>query len=112
MADTPRAIMIYKIAMHLLSETKSLFFRWEHQNKHRYYQVHLGKDMFQDFVLTKVWGGIGKSSGRIVHVAYSSYVEAISEIMKIILIREKRGYVMVSGQNNDTLNWSINIASS
>jgi predicted DNA-binding WGR domain protein len=89
--------------MQLLSGTKSLSFRWEHYNKQRYYQVHLGKDMFQDLVLTKVWGGIGKSNGRIVHVAHSSYAEAITELKKIIIVREKRGYLLVSGPCDETL---------
>ena len=57
--------------------------------------------MFQDYVLTKNWGGIGENNGRIVHVAYASYDEAIFELKKVILVRNKRGYLLVSDKYSD-----------
>jgi len=83
--------------MQVLPETKPIYYRWENILKQRYYQIHLGQDMLQHWVLTKVWGGIGKSSGRIVHVAYPSYSEAILALKDILIIREKRGYLLVIG---------------
>ena len=37
---------------------------WLNPEKARYYQVHLGWDLFGDWTLHKVWGGTGSSRGR------------------------------------------------
>lgn len=66
--------------------------RFEHKEKQRYYRIMLSQDLFGDWVITKVWGGIGKAGGRIVHVSYSSYEEAAVEIENILKIRRRRGY--------------------
>jgi len=70
--------------------------RWEHRSKQRYYEAHLGTDLMEDIVLTKVWGGIGKRNGRIIHVAYAAPAQALQALQKIIHLREKRGYTLVS----------------
>ncbi len=87
--------------MPLLKETESLFLRWEHPQKQRYYQIYLSKDMLQDYVLTKSWGGIGENSGRMVHVAYSSCTEAIAEVKKVTQVRKTRGYLLISDKSSD-----------
>jgi len=77
-----------------------LFLRWVHHQKQRFYQVYLGKDMLQDYVLTKSWGSIGESRGRVILIAYSSYAEAVTEVNKVIQVRRRRGYLLVNSKNN------------
>jgi hypothetical protein len=69
-------------------------YRWEHHQKQRYYRVLLIQDLFGDWVITKIWGGINQSSGRIVHLSCPSYETANIMIEQISKIREKRGYVL------------------
>lgn len=37
---------------------------WINPEKARYYQVFLDQDLFGDWTLLKVWGGIGSNRGR------------------------------------------------
>jgi len=69
-------------------------YRWENSHKKRYYCLILAQDLFGDWVITKVWGGINKASGRIVHLPCPSYEIAHSTIEKIARTREKRGYIL------------------
>lgn len=66
--------------------------RWEHSIKKRYYQIALTQDLFGDWVITKVWGGINQATGRIIHMACNTYEEAEIHIRKIQYTRKKRGY--------------------
>jgi hypothetical protein len=70
-------------------------YRWEHPLKQRYYQVILAKDLFGEWVITRVWGGIGKATGRITHLPCSTYDEGIILIEKISKTRLARGYETV-----------------
>jgi hypothetical protein len=79
--------------MTLPSNTEFLPIRWEHADKKRYYQIFLSCDLLGDWVVTKSWGGLSTSAGRITHVACSSLDEAKKLIAKIILMRTKRGYI-------------------
>jgi len=53
----------------------------------------LAQDLFGEWVITRVWGGIGKAMGRITHVPCSSYDEGLKLIDKITKTRLARGYV-------------------
>lgn len=66
--------------------------RFEHSEKQRYYRILLSHDLFGDWIVTRIWGGIGKASGRVTHIACSSYEEALMLIEKMIKIRKRRGY--------------------
>ena len=66
--------------------------RFEDRKKMRYYRILLSQDLFGDWVVTRVWGGIGKASGRIKHSPCSSYEDAITFIRNIAKIRIRRGY--------------------
>ncbi len=66
--------------------------RFEHPQRKRFYRVILSKDLFGDWVVTRVWGSIGKANGRIMHAPCSSYEEAILMIQTISKTRKRRGY--------------------
>jgi len=37
--------------------------RWVNREKARYYETHLSRDLFGEWILVKVWGGCGTSRG-------------------------------------------------
>ena len=71
---------------------------WVNPEKARYYQVHLALDLFGDWTLRKVWGGIGSSRGRMHNTAVPSYDEGVEQIREIAKRRGQRGYERVSRQ--------------
>lgn len=84
-----------QIMMEFPSKIESLFMRWKHHEKKRYYQVFLSRDLLGDWVLTKSWGGLTTSNGRVTHVACHSIDEAKVLIEKISRTRARRGYIEV-----------------
>jgi hypothetical protein len=68
--------------------------RWVHPNKKRYYRVFLSRDLLGDWVVTKSWGGISTSMGKVAHVACPSLEEAKKLIDTIASTRTKRGYIL------------------
>ena len=71
---------------------------WVNPEKARYYQVHLALDLFGDWTLRKVWGGIGSSRGRMHNTGVPSYDEGVEQIREIAKRRGQRGYERVSRQ--------------
>lgn len=69
--------------------------RWEHPEKKRYYQLFLSRDLLGDWVVTKAYGGLNTSVGRVTHVACSSLEDAKKLMSHIAQIRFKRGYVSI-----------------
>ena len=69
-------------------------YRWENLEKKRYYTISFSRDLFGDWVITRVWGGIGKATGRITHLPCASYEDGLKQIEKIARIRVNRGYVI------------------
>ena len=72
-----------------------LYLRFENHNTSRYYRIFLSKDMFDDWVLTKVWGGINKATGRVMHLPCEDLETAILRVQQLVKIRLKRGYLLV-----------------
>jgi predicted DNA-binding WGR domain protein len=77
-----------------MTEIEFLSLRWEHPEKRRYYKLMLSHDLLGDWVITKVWGGIGKAGGRIMHLPCFSYIEAQKLVEDITVTRGKRGYLL------------------
>ena len=77
-------------------EEPSQHYAWVHPAKARYYQVHLDRDLFGDWTLRKVWGGIGSSRGRMHNTDVPSYDEGVEQIRAIAKRRGQRGYERVS----------------
>lgn len=71
-------------------------FRWENPTTQRYYRAIISKDMFNTWIVSKVWGGIGKASGRAMHVPCNTLTEAYAMIKIIDRARTRRGYIAVS----------------
>jgi len=78
-----------------------LYVRFENKQANRYYRIILAKDMFDDWVLTKVWGGINQATGRITHLPCVTLDSAIQHVEHIIRMRIKRGYVIVDHKINE-----------
>jgi len=69
---------------------------WVNPEKSRYYRVHLDRDLFGDWTLRKVWGGIDSSGGRMHNTGVPSYDEGVEQIREIAKRRCQRGYECVS----------------
>lgn len=66
--------------------------RWINAEKGRYYQVDLVQDLFGDWTLILVWGGLESRRGRMRVVYVSSYAEGLERIASIAKRRQQRGY--------------------
>lgn len=78
-----------------------LYLRFENEQTNRYYRLLLSKDMFNDWVLTKVWGGINQATGRITHLPCESLANAMLLTQQAIRMRLKRGYLIVDKRIED-----------
>ena len=65
---------------------------WVITKSARYYQVHLDRDLFGDWTLLKVWGGIDSNQGRTHHPGVSSYEDGLGQVHEITRRRAQRGY--------------------
>ena len=66
--------------------------RWLHVAKARYYQAHLVKDLFGEWTLITVWGGLGSRLGRMHSTGVASYADGQAQIQKIAKRRQQHGY--------------------
>ena len=66
--------------------------RWINAEKRRYYQVDLVQDLFGDWTLILVWGGLESRRGRMRVVYAPSYAEGLERIASIAKRRQQRGY--------------------
>jgi hypothetical protein len=55
-------------------------------------QVFLDQDLFGDWTLIKVWGGIGSNRGRMHSTGVASYEAGIGLVDEIARRRARRGY--------------------
>jgi hypothetical protein len=69
---------------------------WIHPAKARYYQIHLDQDLFGDWTLLKVWGGLGSRRGGMHHAGLASYDHGIEQLREIAKRRSQRGYLTVN----------------
>jgi len=65
---------------------------WINPEKARYYQVSLDQDLFGDWILIKVCGGIGSNRGRMHSTGVASYEAGIELVDEIARRRSQRGY--------------------
>jgi hypothetical protein len=65
---------------------------WVHPEKARYYQAHLDRDLFGEWTLRKVWGGLQSRRGRLVSTGVGTYAEGVEMIEIIGRRRAQRGY--------------------
>ena len=65
---------------------------WINPEKARYYQIFLDQDLFGDWTLIRVWGGIGSNRGRMHSTGVASYEAGIELVDDITRRRSQRGY--------------------
>ncbi len=71
--------------------------RWENNEKHRYYEVIVGMDLF-GWVLTRIWGRKGTALGRVVHQPCQSFEEGREHIKMLSQQRKRAGYTLISSK--------------
>lgn len=76
----------------MINKSNPISYRFENSLNMRYYRVMLTKDLFEQWVVVKSWGGINKAGGRVLTVPCHSYDEALNLIEKLNCLRLKRGY--------------------
>ena len=69
-----------------------IYYRLENRCNQRYYKIILSKDLFNEWMITKAWGSLNNASGRIMHVHVPSYELAMLRIVKLLKVKQKRGY--------------------
>ena len=69
---------------------------WINADKARYYLVVLDQDLFGDWTLIKVWGGIGSNRGRMHSTGVASYEAGVELVDEIVRRRSQRGYTCTS----------------
>ncbi len=66
--------------------------RWTNPEKARYYEVHLVVDLFGDWNLITVWGGLDSPRGGMNRTAFASFAEGERALERIAKRRQRRGY--------------------
>ena len=69
--------------------------RWENTQTHRYYEARVVKNLFDEWEVFCVWGGIVTRLGGSTVIPVSSLDEAQSTLEKINARRTKRHYSQV-----------------
>lgn len=69
--------------------------RWENTITRRYYQCILEYDLFNELLLTIVYGGINSANGKIKKTYATSLQEATQRIDTLAKARYQRGYQIV-----------------
>jgi len=75
-----------------MHEGPDIRLRFENMSSQRYYEVHVQRDLFNLWSVTRVWGRKNSALGQIRHQACDSYLHAIHEVDTIIQQRRNRGY--------------------
>jgi len=70
--------------------------RWQRRDNGRYYEAHLARDLFGDWVLTRVWGRRDSAQGRVTHTPCDSYSQACKLLGQVTARRQARGYTQVT----------------
>ena len=78
--------------MEALTQQQSHHESWVHPEKARYYAVYLERDLFGEWNLRKVWGGMHSRRGRMRNTGVASYEAGLAVIGEIARRRVQRGY--------------------
>jgi hypothetical protein len=77
----------------MFNKTSNLpIIRWENATSRRYYLALLHKDLLQDWVLIKCWGGKNSRKGRMMTEYCKTYEEGCCKLNLLGKRRLKRGY--------------------
>jgi WGR domain len=67
--------------------------RWENAQTHRYYEVRVVKNLFNEWEVFCLWGGIGNRLGGSTVIPVTSLDEAQATLTKIAVRRTQRHYL-------------------
>jgi hypothetical protein len=62
----------------------------------RHYTALLHQDLFDQWILTKIWGARGSRLGRVVDVRLRDYAEGLAMLEAVKRQRARRGYLSIS----------------
>ncbi len=79
----------------LVDVAKWVSLRWEKAEPSRYYEARLRQNLWGEWEIQLVWGGIGTRLGRVSSTPLASYEEGLKSLEKIRKRREQRGYVLL-----------------
>jgi hypothetical protein len=68
---------------------------WVNHYTCRYYAVRVTRNLFGDWTLRQVWGGIDSRRGGTRHTGLSSYEQCLDQVREIAKRRAQRGYQRV-----------------
>ncbi|MDM0029091.1 WGR domain-containing protein [Variovorax saccharolyticus] len=71
--------------------------RWENPAERRYYQATVQQNLFGDWELVRIWGGIGSARGRLTATPLCAASEGQGALAQIATRRAHRGYALVCG---------------
>jgi len=75
-----------------MHEGPGIRLRFENDKNQRYYEVHLQKDLFNLWSVTRVWGRKRSALGQVRHMPHETYLSAIQDIDTVIRQRRNKGY--------------------
>lgn len=70
--------------------------KWRHDEKRRYYTLHLTLDLFDQWSLVSAWGSLDTHQGRMTVKQVESYEAGVSEVEMIGQRRKRRGYTRMT----------------
>lgn len=71
------------------------YLRWENSQKKRYYEVRLLQNLFGEWELFCVWGGVGTNLGNAKSMPIVSREDAYGQIDQIAARRKQHRYLLV-----------------
>jgi predicted DNA-binding WGR domain protein len=74
--------------------------RYEYKSHRRYYVILLTQDLFGEWSLMRVYGGINSNRGSSIITGFSEYAEAMKKIAEIGKRRLQHGYSLVQGSSD------------
>jgi predicted DNA-binding WGR domain protein len=64
-------------------------------NQGRYYKLILGKDLLNDWLVTRVWGGLNSRLGNFKHDSFLCLGKALKHNKKLCRNKAMRGYELI-----------------
>jgi hypothetical protein len=69
--------------------------RWIHPEQSRYYQADLVQDLFREWTLVCIWGGLGTAYGGYSSTGVASPEEGLRRLDALDRLRRQHGYLPV-----------------
>jgi predicted DNA-binding WGR domain protein len=66
--------------------------RWINEEKRRYYQAHLVRDLLGDWLLVAAWGSVDSQRGNMRSTLVESHADGLAHLQALDRRRRQRGY--------------------